>query len=101
LARAVGLSRRSLERSFRSITNESILDFRTRERVRYAQDLLCRGVKIEAAARQAGWKSKKDLYRAFRSVLGSLPSVTKKIGDLDPAIGTAKSTVRARHSQYN
>lgn len=74
LARAVGLSRRSLERRFRSATNESILDYRTRERVHYAQDLLRRGMKIEAAGRLAGWKSMKDMYGAFRSVVGSPPS---------------------------
>ena len=64
LARAVGLSRRTLERGFRAVTHESIVEFRTRQRIEFVETLRQRGVKAEAAALLAGWKSKKNMYRA-------------------------------------
>jgi AraC-like DNA-binding protein len=73
LARAVGMSRRALERGFLKRTHETIVAFRTRERVALLDRLVTEGMKFSAAARAAGWKSTKDAYRAYKRLFERLP----------------------------
>ena len=53
-------------------------------RVEHAHALLCAHAdnKIELVATAVGWRSKKDLYRAFRQVLGCTPAEARSIRDL-------------------
>jgi AraC-like DNA-binding protein len=102
LARAIGLSRRALERSFRATSKQSIVEFRSRERVRMVERLVTEGVKVEAAAHLVGWKSKKDMYRAFNQVLGRTPLVPPFDQDPElPGDRKARQTREARSLPYH
>lgn len=73
LARTVGMSRRALERAFVQKAHETIVSFRTRERVSALDRLVKGGMKFGAAASVVGWRSAKDGYRAYKRVIGGLP----------------------------
>lgn len=73
LARTVGMSRRAIERAFLRKTHETIVAFRTRERVVLLDRLVRDGMKFSAAAKAVGWRSATDAYRAYKRLLGRLP----------------------------
>jgi AraC family transcriptional activator of mar-sox-rob regulon/AraC family mar-sox-rob regulon transcriptional activator len=47
-------------------------------RVRRGLDLVLGGMKVEAAARSVGYKSKKDFYRAVKQETGSTPGQLRR-----------------------
>ena len=72
LARSLGCSATVLEREFARRWGCTPAEYRTRVRVVHALPALRYPAdKVDAIAREVGWKSKKDLYRAVRAGHGS------------------------------
>ena len=75
IARQVGVSRRSLERSFKRCIGRSITAERQRKRLERCAELLRRTTwPIESVAAAAGFTSRSYLYRSFRRKFGVTPS---------------------------
>lgn len=74
LARAAHVSVRTLERAFRSQTGYTLQEWRTRNRMDAAADLLRRRVDVDAAAHRVGYLSVSAFRRAFKAQYGVTPS---------------------------
>lgn len=85
LAAACGCNTRTLERRVLQLTGSTITAFQQRARVRRALTLLADGMKVEAVANTVGWRSKKDLYRAFRICNAGLPGAVKNLHEAELA----------------
>ena len=81
LARDAAASASVVHRRFVASVGETPLQYRTRLRVLTAIPLLRQGVKIDAVAATAGWKTRKDLYRALKSVTGMSPDQIRRLPD--------------------
>jgi transcriptional regulator GlxA family with amidase domain len=79
LAVRAGFSVRTLERRVLQATGFPVATCRTRARVRRAVELLEIGLKVDSAAEAVGWRSKKDLYHAFRTCVPFLPGDVRKM----------------------
>ena len=73
LQRAVGASRRTIERRFKSETRMSLGQWRRRARVLAAVALLSQGDSVTRVAVTVGYSSPSSFVAAFRSELGSAP----------------------------
>ena len=73
LLRAVGASRRTIERRFKSETRMSLGQWRRRARVLAAVSLLSQGDSVTRVAVTVGYSSPSSFVAAFRSELGSAP----------------------------
>jgi len=73
VAAAVASSPARLRREFSALTNATLVDYRTRVRLWHAVLAIAEGEKIEVAAWEVGWRSKKDLYRSCADILGVTP----------------------------
>jgi len=73
LQRAVGASRRTIERRFKSETRMSLGQWRRRARVLAAVSLLSQGDSVTRVAVTVGYSSPSSFVAAFRSELGSAP----------------------------
>jgi AraC-like DNA-binding protein len=81
LAREVGCSVPVLRRAFTRATGMSLRQYAIQLRVDLATDLLCRtDWKLDAVAREVGWKSKKDLHVAFVR-RGTTPGRVRRLSD--------------------
>lgn len=79
IARQVGVSRRSLERSFRSCIGRSMTAERQRKRLERCADLLrATAWPIESVAASVGFTSHSYLYRSFRKKFGVTPAEFRK-----------------------
>jgi transcriptional regulator GlxA family with amidase domain len=74
LARMAGWSRRRLTTLFLQHARQTIHDYLTEVRLRHAAVLIASGVKIEAVSLLVGYRSKKNLYRAFKARYGMHPT---------------------------
>jgi AraC-like DNA-binding protein len=75
LARMVGCTSVRLRMLFKEEFGISLREYRTRARVLNAAKLVADSdVKIEAIAVLAGFRSKRNFYKAFRQVMGGTPS---------------------------
>ncbi|WP_109477539.1 AraC family transcriptional regulator [Paraburkholderia sp. C35] len=80
VANEFGTSRRTLTRTFRDVTGETIVDYQSRQRVRRAALLLqTRQVTVVAAAAAVGIDSPSYLAQLFRKYGEPLPRSFKKI----------------------
>lgn len=73
LARAVGASRRTLERLFFQETGMTLGRWRQQARLLQAMRLLARGDPVTATALEVGYESTSAFIAAFSSVLGTTP----------------------------
>lgn len=74
VARQIGVSPTDLRVSFRQRFGTSLSDYRRKQRVERAVKLLAAGqTKVETVAALVGYRSKKNFYRAVRSVTGTTP----------------------------
>lgn len=81
LARRLGLSRRSLQREL-SRANRTFADLRDRARVARAKELVERGgEKIEAIAREVGFRSRSHFAEWFRERTGLAPVEARRRGE--------------------
>jgi AraC-like DNA-binding protein len=87
LARELGCSVAVLQRRFTGEPGDTPTQYRRRQRAGAAIGLL-RGsdLKIEAVARDAGWKSKKDLYRALDEFAGLSPAAVRALSHTEAAL---------------
>jgi AraC-like DNA-binding protein len=83
VAGILGVERRVLERRFRAEIGLNIGEYRTHLRVASAICQIRGGCKAEAAALLVGWKGKKDLYRASRTVAGILPTEVRGLSETE------------------
>jgi AraC-like DNA-binding protein len=82
LARSLGYSTTVMQRRFAWETGESVVACRTRIRTMNAIRLLrCTDLKVEVVSREVGWRSKKDLYRAFERLIGQSPAAVRGLPD--------------------
>jgi AraC-like DNA-binding protein len=94
LARKLGCSVTVLHRQFARSEGDSIRQCRIRGRTCAAFDLLrTTNWKIEVIAAQVGWKSKKDMYAAFRRLLGMTPRQIRALPDDEAAVVRARLAV--------
>lgn len=81
IARAVGLSKRQLERVFRTLVGKSIQEYSRDLRLLYGLWLLANSTKtITAVASEAGFSDISHFNRLFRASLGYLPSEMRRRG---------------------
>jgi methylphosphotriester-DNA--protein-cysteine methyltransferase len=64
---------RRLNKSFRAVFGVGVLAYLRSQRVMHGLRLVASGMKIESAARDVGFRSKKDFYRAVRFQTGFTP----------------------------
>jgi len=81
LAREAGISVSVMRRRFVAATGETYLQYRTRLRVILVIALLRQNWKPAAAAKAAGWKSPKDMYRALVDVAAVSPATVRTMPD--------------------
>ena len=94
MARDLGCSPTTLWRRVTAGGGESPVRRRTRARVVAAFHLLrTTNWKIEAIARAVGWRSAKDLYRAFETLLGLTPAQVRRLS-VDAAADVLNRLVR-------
>lgn len=74
IAAAVGRSPKHLGTLFRQYAGTTVHGYVIRVRLRRAVHLLRNGEKIEAVSLLVGYRSKKNFYRHFRSLMGVTPS---------------------------
>jgi transcriptional regulator GlxA family with amidase domain len=102
LARAVGVSRRKLERQFRAQTGESLNERQTRNRLTAAIPRLWRGECPKEVAWEVGWKSRVSLYSALRRYTGHNVSTLRSLEEHEAErIVQSLEHLRARGSPRN
>jgi len=74
LARFVGMSRSAFSRHFKAICGGPPGRALKRAQLHYAHELIGAGARTNRAAYQAGYGSRRTLYRSFRRAFGSSPS---------------------------
>jgi AraC-like DNA-binding protein len=80
LAREVGCSVAVLQRRFAEESGETLTRYRARMRTAMAiERLRDTDWKVEAVARDVGWKSKKDLYRTLDGLTGLTPAAVRTL----------------------
>ncbi len=77
IARRLGVTRRTLSTEFRSRFGVGPLDYLHLARIAQVLVAMEEPVKIEALAVTAGYRSKKDFYRAFRTWTGMTPMAVR------------------------
>lgn len=87
VARELGCSVPVLYRRMKRHCGESPRQYRTRTRVVQAIDHL-RGTawSVESIALDVGWKSKKDLFRAFSQLVGLTPTAFRRLSEHDARV---------------
>ena len=74
VAEAVGVSRRTLDRGFRTHLGRSVTDELNRKRIEQACELLVRTRQsVVSIARQVGFRTESYLFRVFREHMGTTP----------------------------
>ena len=73
LARAVGTSRRTLERCFRHETGTALGRWRQKAQILRAMELLAEGASVTEAGHHVGYATTSAFIAAFRRVTGSTP----------------------------
>jgi len=74
VADAVGVSRRTLDRSFRAPLGRSVIDELNRKRIERACELLTETRQsVVSIARQVGFRTEPYLFRVFRKQMGTTP----------------------------
>jgi AraC-like DNA-binding protein len=79
LARSLGISRSGLASAFKNRFDMRLRDFVTRIRVDEGVRLVRAGMKVEAAARQVGYCSRKNFYAAVKKEFGKPPGALRTI----------------------
>jgi len=82
LARAAGLSRRSLTRRFRAETGMSIVAWRHAARMQRGLELLMTGKSVTTTAHELGYDSASRFIELFRRIFGATPKQFLKQPDL-------------------
>jgi len=84
LAHELECSTDVLRRTFRQLTGRTLLEYQSELRVFEAMRLLRESdLKIEAVAREVGYRSKKDLFRVVQAHLGCTPLEYRKASRAD------------------
>jgi two-component system response regulator YesN len=87
MASYLGRSVPAMHRQFKRDTGTSIRAYLIRLRVESAIELLRRTPwKVEAVAREVGWQSTKDLYRALHRLAGMTPAEVRKLAESETAV---------------
>ncbi len=94
IARRLGATRRTLSTEFRSRFGVGPLDYLHLARIAQVLVAMDEPVKIEALALNAGYRSKKDFYRAFRTWTGMTPTAVRGLNT--DARRMLKASLRAR-----
>jgi AraC-like DNA-binding protein len=82
LARRLACSVAVVERRLVQDSGETVGEYRTRMRTIEALDRLRHTpMKTDAIAREVGWQSRKDLYRAVRRLTGLTPRAVRRLSD--------------------
>jgi two-component system response regulator YesN len=98
MAAYLGRSVPAVHRQFKRDTGFSIRAYVTRLRVESAIELLRRTPwKVEAVAREVGWQSRKDLYRALHRVAGMTPTEVRKLAESETAVLRASLSTGDRY----
>ena len=86
VADAVGVSRRTLDRSFRAHLGRSVIDELNRKRIERACELLT-GTRqsVVSIARQVGFRTEPYLFRVFRKQTGTTPKKYRLAHTVQPA----------------
>ena len=102
VAEAVGVSRRTLDRNFRTYLGRSVIDELNRKRIERACELLVgTRIRLGSIARQVGFRTEPYLFRLFRQHMDTTPrqyrrdqaakkSQSGKRRDRPGAVGTAQ-----------
>jgi methylphosphotriester-DNA--protein-cysteine methyltransferase len=74
IAKRFGVSASAAAASFRATFGISVRHYVTELRVSRGIELVVSGMKVEAAARDVGYQSRKNFYAAVRRVTGATPT---------------------------
>lgn len=94
IARALGVTRRHLSTEFRSRFGVGPLDYLHLARISKVLIALDGPIKVEALALEVGYRSKKDFYRALRTLTGMTPTALRAMPS--DARRMLKASLRAR-----
>ena len=100
VARAVGMSRRNLERSFRHETGRTIYEHIVNVRMREAAKLLAESPAMRAldVARKVGLSGERTFYRVFRRYFGKTPKAhgawTSRVRNVSTLIASSPAPMR-------
>jgi transcriptional regulator GlxA family with amidase domain len=95
LARQIAASESAIHRRFVSTVGETPLQHQIRLRVVQAIPLIQQKWKMDAVAVTVGWKGRKDLYRAIRTLTGFTPADIRALTDSETHAMVSRLSTRA------
>lgn len=78
-----GYSRDTLRRRIAKTTGMAPREWRQRQRVGRAIELIRQGMKIESAALECGYRSERAFFAAFKRLTGLTPAAVRKLSESD------------------